>query len=302
MVPVDLILWVLAMSLKRLPLFTLLAVFALSAVNILVVQPVQAQMTGEEDDDSLNLVTRGAFAVVVQRALDGKEGDFDLHFSNVGVVSGCVGVEDAEITLHFTPKKIDIIIEDDPQFVLRNEEVHYGNYSCDIQTHTLSFDVRLNRDELMGRLISKIGLKSKKYGRYSDVDVNITKDRIEFVGKSPGGSSFETYWFYPSNTVILHAPSARSFQDVGPLLDAFADKHGLVPLRETFEKFEQPVWVKNIKFYTDPRGEILGRISSEERDTQVGAVQPTKTMYGPDGAMAKPYDLPVYARKPGLYD
>lgn len=292
------------MSLKRLNLFAVMILLAVSGLTLMVPQPAFAQGAEEteEDEFTLNLVPRGMFAGIAQRVSDGKDGDFNMHFTNIGVVSGCVGVTEPEINLVFTQKKLDISIEEDAEFELRNQDRHYGAYSCDIETHTLSFDIRLNRDDLMERNIKAIGIISKKYGRYSNVEVDISKERIIFQAKSPGGSSYETFWFYPANTVILHTPSAKSGQDNGPLIDAFAEKNGLIPLSDTLKKFERPSWIKNVKYYTDPGGKILNQVASAERDLQVGTIYPTKTMYGADGPAEQPYDLAVYARKPGLYD
>lgn len=290
------------MSLKRFNVFALLIVMALC--GMLYVEPALAQnnVPMEEDTTSLNLVPRGLFAMMVQRVPDGAEGDFNLHATNIGTVSGCINVKEPKVKVTYTQKKVDITLEEDAEFELDNEQVRYGAYSCNIQTGALSFDVRLNRDELLDRGITMIGLKSKKYGQYSNTEIDVTKDRIEFESKYPGGSGFATFWFYPSNTVILHAPSAKTGQDVGELIEAFADRNGLVSLKHTLKGFEIPVWVKNVQYYTDPRGKIFGQVASAEKDTQVGRIQLTRTMYGPNGATEQPYDLPVFARKPGLND
>ncbi len=292
------------MSLKRFYIFALLMVFAFPCMTFITSQAANAQMPGEEEEDdvSLNLVSRGLFAAAIQRVSDGKEGDFNMHYMNMGVVSGCVGVTEPQINLVFSQRKLEISIEEDTEFELRNLERHYGSYSCNIETHTLSFDIRLNRDDLIERNVQTIGLKSKKYGKYTDFKVDINKERIIFEAKYPAAGGYETFWFYPANTVILHTPSAKSAQDVGALIDAFAERNGLVPMKDTLKEFERPVWVKNVKYYTDPSGRILNQIASAERDQQVGTIQPTKTMYGADGPAEQPYDLAVYARKPGLYD
>lgn len=291
------------MSLKRFVLFSALAVFALHTTILYPTRPALAQDAEEmeEEDVGLNLVPRGAFALMVQR-VPGVEGDFNIHASNIGVVSGCIKVEEAVVKVSFAQNKVDITLEEDPKFELNNEEVRYSPYSCDIKTGTLTFDVKLNRDELIERGVKVISLKSKKFGMYADTKIEVSKEKIVFRTQYQGGSGYLTYWFYPSDTVVVHAPSAKAGQDVGPLLDAFAKKNGLVPIKDTFADFETPYWLKNVRYYTDPTGKILGKIGVSEKDIEVGVIQPTQTMYGPSGPEEKPYDMAVFARLPRLYD
>lgn len=266
------------------------------------IRPVYAQMQDEGTADGLNLVPRGVYMVNVQRASDGAPGDFIMHGSNIGTVSGCIDVTEPEVKVVFTMNKVEISLEKDSEFELKNDEVRYGTYSCDIKTRTATFDVRLNRDELIDRNIKSIGVKSKTYGMYTDTKINPSKDKIEFSSQSTAGSYFETFWFYPSNTVILHTPGAKRDQDVGPLIDKFAESKGLVPLSKTLKGFTLPDTAMNIKYYTDPRGSVIHQLSAPDDNVKVGMLTAQRTFYGSDGALTQSYTLDVYALKPGMND
>ena len=71
--------------------------------------------------------------------------------------------------------KVDVTLEADQTFELKDDEPRYGAYSCDTETHTSYFDVTLNRDELIDHNSKFIGLKSKEFGMYSSdkIDVSI---------------------------------------------------------------------------------------------------------------------------------
>lgn len=264
--------------------------------------PNQDKPLEEEKEPGPNLVDRSLYTIQLLRVPGGKPGDFTIRATNPGTVSGCVTLTDPEIKVKFLMNKVDVTLETDQAFELKNDEVRYGAYSCDIETHTSYFDVTLNRDELIEHNSKFIGLKSKEFGMYSSDKIDVSQEKIELLTQYPWGSELITFWFYPENTVILHAPAAKSGQDVTPLIDEFAESKGLVPLSKTLKGHELPYWATNIKYYTDPNGGILKQLPTAGENTKVGSVTAHRTVYGSEGAGDQPYALDIMARTPGVSD
>lgn len=73
--------------------------------------------------------------------------------------------------------KVDVTLEADQTFELKDDEPRYGAYSCDTETHTSYFDVTLNRDELIDHNSKFIGLKSKEFGMYSSDKIDVSQEK-----------------------------------------------------------------------------------------------------------------------------
>ncbi|MBK6895282.1 MAG: hypothetical protein IPH06_01655 [Alphaproteobacteria bacterium] len=295
------------MSFKRLPLFTLFLGFGCiaclaSAPSWAQYDPNADKPLEEDKGPGLNLVDRGLYTLQLLRVPGGKPGDFTIRATNPGTVSGCVTLTDPDIKVKFLMNKVDVTLEADQTFELKDDEPRYGAYSCDTETHTSYFDVTLNRDELIDHNSKFIGLKSKEFGMYSSDKIDVSQEKIELLTQYPWGSELITFWFYPANTVILHAPAAKSGHDVSALIDGFAESKGLVPLSKTLKGHELPYWATNMKYYTDPRGAILNQLSTPGENAKVGSVTAHRTVYGSDGAGDQPYALDILGRTPGTTD
>ena len=295
------------MSFKRLSLFTLFIGLGFasclgSATSWAQYDPNGDKPLQEEKKPGLNLVNRGVYTVQVLRVPGGKPGDFTIRATNPDTVSGCVTLTNPEVKVKFLMNKVDVSLESDQTFELKDDEPRYGAYSCDIETHSSYFEVTLNRDELIEHNSKSIGLKSKEFGMYSSDKIDVSQEKIELLTQYPWGSELITFWFYPANTVILHAPAAKSGQDVGALIDEFAQSKGLVPLSKTLKGHELPYWAVNMKYYTDPNGGILNQLSTPGENLKIGEVTAHRTVYGSEGAGDQAYPLDILARTPGVSD
>ena len=288
------------MSLKH--VFNFAFIFTLSLVVFASANPAFAQFEDDEDfEPYYSLMDRSYYTVRFLRNPNEGSGKFTMRVTSPGTLSGCLTMSEPEVTVKRSIKKIKIELVDS-EIELKDDETHYGNYMCDKETHTAYFEVTLDRDELIENKVESIMIDSEKYGQFTEDKINVTKERIVLRTLYPWGVEHITYWFYPENTVILHVPKAKAGEDVKPLIHAFAEQRGLVPMEDILDGFELPYWANAMMYFTDPSGAIIRQLSGPGGNEVVGTITTQHPIHTRNGEIMQTSTLDVMARKPGKND
>lgn len=279
-------------------------IFMLSIAVFAPLGPAWAQQDDDMDEDLkpyYSLFDRSYYKVNFLRHPGNNPSKFIMRVSSPGTVSGCLTLSEPEVTVSRAIKKLKIEVVD-PEIELKNEEVQYGQFTCDKETRTAYFDITLDRDELIEHKIESIMLESERHGRFSEDKINVTKERLQFKTVYPWGTELITFWFYPGNTVILHVPSAKAGENVKEQLLNFAEQRGLVPLEDTLRGFELPYWADSMMYFTDTNGSVIRQLSGSGSNDVVGTITTKHPIHTRNGEIMQTSTLDVMARKPGSTD
>ena len=222
-----------------------------------------------------------------------------------GEVSGCATMSDSEVEIEKAHNTLRLKIED-PQIILdsnkrlsKHYKSRYGNHDCEIKRNISSFDIKLDRDILIKKKIKHISLTSKEYGPFGKMDIYVDKYKIEISTKSYSGDEMTTLWFFPKNSLVLHAPKAKIGQNIQGLIREYGISRGLEPIEDALDKYELPYNANDYVFFTDPSKYIISQLTSLDQNIVVGKITPNKTIYDANGSKEEPYDLDIYATLPG---
>lgn len=223
-----------------------------------------------------------------------------MRLQSYGVASGCAEMKKGRVEkelrkrykeaikngyqVSYSAKGVRVEILDTEVKV--NKKKHpdrYGTHDCDIKQLISYADIKLNRDELLKRGTEKIQIESIKYGDFGEHDLDVSKDRFIMKVKGNSGEYWHKFWFFPSNSIALEAPSAKQGQDVTELIREFGTSHGLIPMESVLKGYEIPYTAKNYVFFTDPSGKFINRLNDDTPNALVGKIQTTRTVYGVDG-------------------
>ena len=238
-------------------------------------------------ENSFSLFPRNFYTVEFFNNPQESESKFTMRLASYGEVTGC-----AEMTpSHFEKKQVRDTIKlevTDSQLSIYGQGPRYSNYDCDIGKHRSFFDVELDRDDLIKKGIKHIALKSTTYGEFMRSDIDINEHRLALTARTAKSTSLVTFWFFPKDAVVLHAPNAKHGQRVQDLIRKFALSQGLVPLEDTFDDFELPWNADNYAFFTNPSMHIVEQLSEIGENTEVGYISPMRTVFGKDGPVEEP--------------
>ena len=244
-----------------------------------------------------SLLPRNLYFIEIFNEPNVSETHFTLRFSSYGEVSGCSSMGNS----HVKKKRVNNTIRlkvTDSQIEL-DDRPRYGNHDCKINRNKSFFDVELDRDELIKKKIKYIELNNTKYGYFGKIKVKINKYKIKISGKSSKSKGETIFWFFPKNSVVLHAPSAKLRHNVQELIRKFGVARGLEPIEGSLENFKLSYSANNYVLFTDPANYITRQLESVGENKVIGKITPTRTIYDANGAKEQPYNLDVYATLPG---
>lgn len=288
----------------------------LSLLTLAVISPTatNAQSGGQTTTiriktDSISLFPRNYYTLAFFNDPRISESDFTIRFRAYGVVAGCASM--AEDTLpegqedmyknikdgaqiKYVPKKLKIAILD-RVISLDEEDPRYTPHDCSIKHNESFVDIPLNRDNLIKRGIEKIKLDSIKYGDFGEHEIEVDESRVTLKLKSWAGEYWPTFWFFPSNSIVLKTTSAKHGEDVTEMIREFGISHGLIPMEDVLEDYKLPHTAKDYVYFTDPSRRFLERLNDETPSIFVGKINPTRTIYGVDGPRELSYAVDVMA-------
>ncbi len=276
--------------------------FLLITILTTLSPPAQAGYEGDTHtvnmiEDSFSLFPRHFYTLELFNNPKISETKFTLRFASYGTVSGCNSMyesflETKEVfgTIKLTVYDSEISLNDDPR---------YSNYDCEVKHNRSFFDVELDRDDLIKNGTKHIKLKSKSYGNFATFDVNVNKQKVTLSIKNKDSTFMQTLWFFPENTVILHAPEAKLGQDVQALIKEFGTSLGLIQMEDNYKGFELPYNANSYSFFIDPKKKITSKLIKIGENIEVGSIEPTRTIYDASGAKQEAYNIKIYATLPG---
>ncbi len=252
----------------------------------------------EVKDDSRSLFPRYSYGVEFFNNPNISESDFTMRLSSFGSVSGCAHMTDASVKQEQLNDKIKLKVKDSK--VKLNDDPRYANHDCDIKHLESYFDVKLNRDKLIKNGIKKIALENEKYGEYTTSEIDVNEDRIEFkVPTSDLGFHLITFYFFPKNSVILHAPHAKLGLDVKDVIREYGEARGLKPIEDRFEKFMMPHAANNYVFFIDPKSVYVRQLDEVGQNVSIGDAVVSRTVYTANGPVEENVSLELMATLPG---
>lgn len=262
-----------------------------------------------EDEDGVNLLPNYHYLIALMHPEKSGSKDFTMRILSPGAITGC---------LKMTPPQVVIENIAPPHMFLKLEESSVGidkeTKPCKTDNQYAYADLALNGDDLAQKGIKKIVMKSKTVGRFSDIDLDIDERRIVATVTIPdlrglglpfsGSTDTETYWFYPENTVVLHAPAVNE-DESGALkekITRMARTRGLIPMEEALKDFERPRHILNQFYFVDPAETISRTLGPDGEQTLIGNIEVPEIFYGPQGPYERPTSRAVFARLPGTFD
>lgn len=262
--------------------------------------------------DSTSLFPRNFYTLHFLDSPDKSISKFTLRFKAYGVVAGCAAMQKgrppftekdlyknvkdgAQVTFLNKRLKIEII---DTNIKVNKRAPRYALHDCEKKHNESYVDIPLDRDELIRRGIKKLEVKSANYGDFGIHDVEINEDRFLIKLKSSAGEYWETYWFFPENTISLVASGAKQGQNITELIREFGISHGLIPMDEVLDGYELPHTALHYVFFTDPKRRFIGQLDESGQSTPVGKIKPTRTIYGVNGPREENYTLDISIMNP----
>ncbi len=293
--------------------------FLLTVLGLVLIIPTpsHAQRKGQTTEVRINskstsLFPRNWYALSFFGNPRESETKFTMRFQAHGVVAGCATMKKGRVPhglksiyknikdgaqVKYSAKKVKVSILD-TELNVKKRAARYDNYDCD-KKHNISYvDIPFDRDQLIKREIKNIRLESIKYGNFGEHELDVNEDRIILKIAPDRGNYWATFWFFPSNSIVLEAASAKQGQDLTEIIREFGISHGLIPMEDVLEGYELPHSVKNYVFFTDPSRRFIGQLNDEKQSAFVGKITPTRTIYGVDGPREVANPLDVHASYP----
>lgn len=235
--------------------------------------------------------------------------------------SGCPPLKDMGFDTEYKNDTLQIKI-----LKLTINQSDFPYYKCNNKPRNPKADVVLNKKELQDRNIKKIsildGPLTKTYElALSDekIELKIPKkvDKNNKNNKNGGsGGAQQTsvirmqtidnvknpmrLWFYPAGTILLYAPIADNDpKQVKEKIRDLATGMGLTPLEDVYADFKTPLVRDDYSYFVDKGGRFSGKTVDGEK---FGNISIEKMAYGLEGDVPTTEQIPVFARKPGLYD
>lgn len=214
-------------------------------------------------------------------------GEAVLRLSTIVNLNGCPKVHPLRHEIEVNGIYLDVTVKGytvDFENLPRNPQ-----FACKQNVQYSAADIPLDRKLIEDNNIQQIrfvlgrGLASDYYiVDLDDKRLQLTprSQKVFKPGKNPyGGQATLGYWYYPENTLILSSPAAPKDQRDN-IITAFANTHGLAPMKSVMPDFIMPSGQEGRHYYVDKAGTLTGKIAGDN-----GAVL--------DG---------IYVRRPGLYE
>lgn len=285
-------------------IFTILTLAACLGIFTSITSDTQAApndgttKTVNIDMDSKSLFRRDFYTLELLHAPHQSESEFTVRLASYGDVAGCAEMSSASVETETVLDTIKIDVRNSEPRIDRRQP-RYTNYDCETKILKSYFDIEMDRDELIEKGIEKVKLTNERYGDFTTSEIDVSKEKIDWWIKSEIGEYLHTLWFFPKNTVILHAPAAKQGQDVQPLIRDFGMARGLTPIEDKYKDYELPHDALHYAYFTDPTGYIVNQLDEIGDNVAVGEIVPTRTVHGPNGAREEPYPITVHATLPG---
>lgn len=227
------------------------------------------------------------------------ENIFYLRLMAPGEVTGCFRITKAKHEVQNNGQYINLDVIDQ-EIYIRRREPRYTNYDCRMKRAAAIIDVQLDRDEMIANGIKKLSLRSKKYGQFNEAEVNISKEKIELTVLTADPTYIDELWFFPDNTIILHAPQGKSgdTKTLTPLRE-YGISQGFTPMEEALQGYEPPFDAYNYVMFVDNNGAVRNQLKNPRDNLPIGHIKPTRTIHGPNGLYEEPYEIEVFASLPG---
>lgn len=222
---------------------------------------------------------------------------FTLRLSSFGTVSGCASMTKPQVDTKNTMESVSIEVTDS-EIRLDNKNPRYSNYDCEIKENRSSFDVVLDRDELIENEIKYIKLSSEKYGEFTTSEIEVSEEKLIMKIPTTDGEFQITHWFLPENTVILNTPYAKAGTNTIELLKAFAQARGLEAVDEYFKGYLAPHSIKHQALFIDKWNRTIPTLENPDKSQVYGQITATRTVYGINGPVDEPEELDVYISLP----
>lgn len=279
--------------------------FLLAIVTFVFIAPASAQVGGDTKNvrikkDAINLLPEHFYTVNFFNNPDRSESKFTLRLSSYGVISGCAYMRSSNLEQEVMSDYIKFVVKNS-RIKLDTKKPRYTNYDCEVRQNEAYIDIELDRDELIEHGIKKLTLETDKGLEFVPAEIDINKYRLEYRINGPQYTYLRTFWFFPKNTVILMAPSAKQGQDVHELLNEFGKSNGLVLLEDALENYELPYEAMHYALFTDPSRQYVSKLKKTGQFVDVGHITPSRTVYNAQGPYEETYDIPVRAMLPGRY-
>ena len=279
----------------------------LAALGIVICAPYAQAITLDKQKELLdkeqkvkeqsyikNVIPRQMLAVQILRRDREGDGRFALRLMPPLQLQGCVkpaNIPMAKVEKESGTMKIEFV---DPEYKLDQMAVYRGH--CDRTSNQIHIDIPMSRDELQKQGISKIDLKSQRYGKFADADILFKSKNHMVLIIQPSFSDAKgaqdeckddsnqkdclakkadipahlvDYWFYPANTVVLYTPAAPGGEEVENAVEKFAETMGLTPLDdlmpddENMTYYEEASTSKHIYYFLDPAGLVTRQLDAQ---------------------------------------
>ena len=268
------------------------------AIVLLSSAPVQAAGYGRDvmeirvKDHSISLFPRNFYTIEFFNTPYISESHFTMRLASYGEVSGCAGMSDGAVEARRVNDSIKLKVTDSE--IELDDVPRYSNYDCKIKRNKSFFDISLDRDYMIRQNIKKIALTSEKYGEFLTADVTIDRHKITM---SPHKAHMVTFWFFPSDSIALHAPGAQQDRDIRDIIRSYGVAHGLVPMEKILDGFELP-HAGDYVLFTDPGRRMTERLEGAGSPVNTGHITPVRTVYTATGPREEFYSLAIYAARP----
>jgi len=239
------------------------------------------------------------------------EDNFILRIAVDHAMTGCPRMSNLESEIDYSDTHLNIWIKD-YKVDMRNLP-QYAHYECGQTQNAPAANLVFSKDDLINNNTQIIRMR---VGQISDFyDVSINERRVSITPSQISGQQMQYYrplrsaqvrnplkrWFYPEGTVMLYAPDAAPTADIADAINNMARQQGLRALQEIYPDFTSPLVSGAYFYYVDEQGTIA-EAARPYQGHRIGAITTQETIYGILDDEIVTRDIPVYAKKPGMYD
>lgn len=260
-------------------------------------------------DGSVGIVEMGISVVKPENVL---KDQFIIRFSPLNkMVTGCKGIETYKYETEFVDVFLDVKILE--VALDRSKMPQNPHFECGEMIDDAKIDIIVSKFDLKANGTKFLRISSGPFMDFFEV-VN-GKNFVELIHAEEMGHH-QYYiaqkrdnirdtlkvWFYPENTYILYVPEFKKVkEDLRGKVERLAKRKGFVPLNTKFHNFESPLYSENAYYFIDEKGEFtkeLGKNTGGFLDN----IHTEMMVYKLEGDVSTLKPVPVYARKPVLYE
>ncbi|MBX2834262.1 MAG: hypothetical protein KTR28_04735 [Micavibrio sp.] len=246
--------------------------------------------------------------------------DLVLRMSLPNTVSGCYETSKPRVEIKYTGKNVRV--EFTPVRInMQDEKREYSLHECDVQSAAPHMDIVLDRRQLIENESKNLAIMTQGRKSGAIIKINATEERVVTVtpimnmiaaGQDPtNGNNIDIFWTYPENTVILYNEDLELNEENITKLANFAMRRGLVPITDylpdfrieannRFDRFYKKG--KHKMYFVDKTGAYTSDLATVDDVESIGKIQTEETHIGADGPYEKTVEIPVFMKRPGLYE